>query len=215
MSTKHRKEITVSEDIEVLDKRSCYGCGKEVAHINDGGTAWIAYEDRRGTVFYCNNEKCSANIMHCCDGIDVMDGSHCPNCKKVAEAPTNSRLLINLVKARRELGRAKEFGMSRDANRRELRLMAEAAEACDRAQEAYEDGVQAELDKLSEEERKLACSCGHLAKDHEDFHECGDYYILRKETCPVENRCTPNGGMCEAAGCPCLAMGFPKEATDA
>ena len=69
-----------------MDKRPCYRCGKEETHINDGGNAWIAYQDEDTTVFYCNTEECSAFIVSCCDCIDVVNGSHCPDCGSLAVA---------------------------------------------------------------------------------------------------------------------------------
>lgn len=70
------------------DVRPCYVCGTKQKHINDGGNAWIAYKDGLPTIFYCSNEQCSAHIVSCCDGIDVVDGSRCPKCKKKVTVPT-------------------------------------------------------------------------------------------------------------------------------
>lgn len=122
--------------------------------------------------------------------------------------PTNSELAILRTKAKRNLDKAKAARLVATPSDYTVkqRELAEAQQAWEQANKAEQEGIQRELDKLSPEEQLVACTCGHPIVRHEDHHECGDYYIRRKEICPVEGRCTPNRGMCEASGCPCLAL---------
>jgi len=79
-----------------VDEGLCYACDKMQRHINDGGSAWVAYRDVIDarteesvsiTTFYCNTPECSEDILHCCD-LDIVMGSTCPSCgRKMRQQP--------------------------------------------------------------------------------------------------------------------------------
>lgn len=78
---------------------TCHFCRQPVSHVNDGGSGWAAYMDvpyyfdekRRMvnvlvSVTFMYHTACSDRIEQCCD-LDVLRGSHCPECSNVVLAP--------------------------------------------------------------------------------------------------------------------------------
>lgn len=70
--------------VRTIYEQPCFECSAPSLHINEGGEAWYAYRDHGDVsvlVLYCNKVHCGRYIRRCCD-LDIVVGSHCPECGK-------------------------------------------------------------------------------------------------------------------------------------